>query len=110
MSTANIFWQIIDIFWQSHWIQILFILAIWIVFEIITRHGVVHYNSQNGFSPTFNRVVGSGTYLLLQAIVYAVLSFIFGDNIYIHVWPYAVHLIVFALTKLFLNLVGFWVY
>lgn len=97
-------------FWSKGWPYILVVLAVIIIYELLTWNGRTHYNSRNGFSPGFNRLVGSGTYLLLQALVYGVIHLIFGDAAYTHVWPYAVHLVVFASTGLLLNLVGFWSY
>lgn len=109
-SGAGIFWQIVTSTWHDHWLLIILVIVGWVLFEIVTRNGGAHYNSRNGFSPTFNRVVGSGVYLLLQAIVYLIIRFFFGDEVYTHVWPYGVHAVVFGLTKLLLLAVGFWVY
>jgi hypothetical protein len=109
-SSASFFWSIVAGLWSNHWLFISIFLILWVIFEILTRNGSAYYNSKNGFSPTFNRVVVSGVYLLLQAIVYLVLHFIFGDSVYIHYWPYFLHLIVFISTGLLLNLCGFWVY
>ena len=109
-STAGLFWTVIKSLWLSYWPTILPILVFWVIYEVITRNSNMHYNSKNGFSPTFNRVVGSGVYLLLQAIVYMILHFIFGDSVYTHYWPYVLHLLVFISTGLLLNLSGFWVY
>jgi hypothetical protein len=109
-STAGFFWELITTFWSAHWLLISLILVGWLVFEIATRNGGAHYNSRNGFSPSFNKFVGSGTYLLLQAIVYACLRFFFGDTVYTHLWPYGLHLLAFISAGLLLNLTGFWVY
>ena len=109
-SGARIFWTIIKTMWSSYWLYILIFLIGWVPWELITRNGGFHYNSENGFSPTFNRVVGSGVYLLFQGGVYAVINKIFGNEAYSHIWPYSIHLIVFLSTGLFLNLVGFWKY
>jgi hypothetical protein len=109
-STAGLFWQVVTTLWSGYWLPISIILILIVLYELVTRNGTAHYNSSNGFSPDFNRLVGSGTYLLLQTIVYAIIRFFFGDDSYAHVWPYAVHLVVFASTGLLLNLSGFWVY
>ena len=109
-SSAGIFWQIVTSLWSSHWLLILVVIVGGAVFEILTWNGTAHYNSRNGFSPTFNRVVGSGTYLLLQTIVYGILHLLFGDSVYLQIWPYAIHAMVFSLTWILLRLSGFWVY
>jgi hypothetical protein len=109
-STAGVLWQIISVLWTAYWPIILVFIFGWIFVEIITKNGDFHYNSKNGFSPSFNRFVGSGTYLLFQSITYAIIKSIFGDDIYIHIWPWIIHIAVFASTGIFLNLIGFWVY
>jgi len=109
-STASMFWSIVTSLWSNYWQIILPIIGLWIVYEVITRNGSIHYNSKNGFSPTLNRVIGSGTYLLLQTIFYLILHFVFGDNIYTYSWTYILHVIIFVLTGFLLNLSGFWVY
>lgn len=109
-SSAGLFWEVITTLWSSHWLSISIFLIVFILYEIVTRNGNVHYNSKNGFSPTFNRVIGSGTYLLFQGILYACLHFIFGDSIYQHPWPYFLHLLVFGFTGFSLRRIGFWVY
>ena len=109
-SLAGGFWQAATTLWSGYWPLVLLLLAIILIYELRTRNGRAHFNSRNGFSPDFNRLVGSGTYLLLQAVVYAFLHFLFGASVYTHVWPYGLHLVVFGLTKLLLNSTGFWVY
>ena len=109
-SNAHLFWSAIGDLWNSHWLAILIFLILWVIYEILTRHGSVHYNSRNGYSPTLNRVVGSGTYILFQAILYGIFHIIFGNQVYQSPWPWIVHAIVFPLTKLFLLWIGFWVY
>jgi hypothetical protein len=109
-SYAALFWQVVTALWSSYWPIILLVLFLIVAYELLTRNGTAHYNSRNGFSPGFNRLVGSGTYLLLQAAVYGFVHFVFGDAAYLHVWPYLLHLVVFASTGLLLNLTGFWVY
>jgi hypothetical protein len=85
-------------------------LVLWVIFEIFTRDGRWHYNSKNGFSPSFNRFIGSGAYLLFQAgTIYLLVTF-FGSGIYCTPLPYIIHLIIFGLTKLFLLAIKFWVY
>ena len=109
-TMAGILWKIVTTLWPWYWLLIGVSLVVWIAFEITTRYGTAHYNSENGFSPTFNRFVGSGTYLGLQTGAYFLLKLIFGDGIYCLSWPYALHLVVFASTGLLLNLIGFWPY
>src|SRR3989344_5681913 len=109
-SGAVFFWTIVKTLWSSYWPYILMFLAGWVIWELVTRNGGFHYNSENGFSPTFNRVVGSGMYLLLQGGVYAIISKFSGNEAYYHIWPYSFHILVFLSTGLFLNLVGFWKY
>ena len=109
-SIAGILWTIVTTLWPWYWLVITVSLTVWIAYEIATRHGTAHYNSENGFSPAFNKFVGSGTYLGLQTLVYLLLKLIFGDVIYCMEWPLALHLVVFGLTGLFLHLIGFWPY
>ncbi len=109
-SPAGKFWSVVAIFWGSYWPYIITGLTIWVVFEILTRHSGVHYNSRNGFSPTFNRVVGSGVYLLIQTGTYFILVKIFGQMVYCTPWPYSLHVVTFGLTWLLLFLTHFWVY
>lgn len=104
------FWFLVKGLWLPYWPLILLLLAVIIVYEIITRFGSSHYNSANGFSPGFNRLVGSGAYILFQAITYFVLHLFIGDWIYCYLWSYAIHLVAFGLTGWFLRAVGFWVY
>lgn len=109
-SAAGAFWTIISTIWSSYWPFILPGMALWVVWELITRNGGFHYNSQNGFSPSFNRVVGAGVFTLFQGTVYVVIDKLTGSEAYYHIWPYPIHIATFFLTGLFLNLVGFWVY
>ena len=109
-SGAAFFWTTVKTLWSSYWPFILVFLTGWVIWELVTRNGGFHYNSENGFSPTFNRVVGSGVYLLSQGGVYLVISKISGNDAYSHIWPYPIHIAVFIFTGLFLNLVGFWKY
>lgn len=103
-------WKIITSLWPWHWLWISLALILWIIFEIKTRNGTAHYNSENGFSPTFNRFVGSGTYLGLQTLLFLIFKLIFGEGAYCMTWPHAVHAIVFMSTGLLLHLSGFWPY
>src|SRR3989338_3833369 len=109
-SGAAFFWTVIKTLWSSYWPFILIFLTCWVIWELITRNGGFHYNSENGFSPTFNRVAGSGLYLLLQGGAYVIVSKFFINKDYHHIWSYLIHILVFLSTGLFLNLVGFWKY
>lgn len=103
-------WFFITNLWSQYWIGITTGLLLWVIFEIFTRNGRCHYNSQNGFSPLFNRFVGSGTYLLFQTgTIYLLVTF-FSSGIYCTPWPYVIHLIIFMLTGFFLRVIKFWVY
>lgn len=107
-SISYYIWTIITTLWPWYWLLIVIVLGLWVTFEIYTRHGIAHYNSDNGFSPTFNRFVGSGTYLGLQTVLYFLFSFIFSDAIYCYIWPFAIHIVIFLSTGLLLHLSGFW--
>lgn len=103
-------WQVITLLWPWWWLLIILILGVWIVFEIVTRFGTAHYNSENGFSPMFNRFVGSGSYLLVHAVLLLGLSKIFGSGVYCGPTPYALHVVAFGAVGLTLHLSGFWPY
>jgi len=109
-SGYSIFWSILTFlgFWKS--LGVLFLLILWVIFELITKNGGVHYNSDNGFSPAFNIFVGASTYFWLQTFLYSILEKLFGQMIYCVSWPYILHVLVFTLTGLFLCLIGFWNY
>ena len=110
-SSAGFFWQMVTIFWSSYWPYILLVLVLFVVYELLAWNGGWHYNSRNGFSPGFNRLVGSGVFALYSAIFFAFIHFVFGDNVYFEqVWPYLVHASAFPLTWLTLRKIGFWVY
>jgi hypothetical protein len=110
-SDAGFFWQMVVSLWSSFWPYILLILFLVVSYELLTWNGNAHYNSRNGFSPDFNRLVGSGVFLLFSTIIFTCIHFLFGDNVYLEqVWPYVVHALAFPLTWLLLAGVGFWVY
>jgi len=94
------------------WWSSLIVLALimWVVFEVVTRNGNAHYNSDNGFSPLFNFFVGSSLNFTLQELLGLALANWFGDAIYCVEWPYVLHFAVFVATGLFLRVSGFWVY
>jgi hypothetical protein len=94
------------------WWSLAIILGLigWVVFEVATRNGNAHYNSDNGFSPLFNIFVGSSLNFAIQEGMGLGLAKIFGDTIYCVEWPYILHFAVFVITGLFLRFTGFWVY
>lgn len=110
-SAAGTFWQLVTMLWSNYWAWILLVLVVIVIYELLTWNGGWHYNSRNGFSPGFNRLVGSGVFALYSAIFFAFIHFVFGDNIYLEqIWPYIVHGLAFPLTWLTLRKIGFWVY
>jgi hypothetical protein len=109
-SLASWMWKFIADLWPWCWSAIIICLCIWVVVELVTRDGSAHYNSQNGFSPTFNRFIGSGVFLFFQWLSYFLLHLIMGDGVYCLWWPYALHLFVFGFTGIFLFTIGFWSY
>lgn len=100
-------WQIIANFWSQIWPYLLGFLTIVVLVELLTRHKN-EYNSANGFTPQFNRFVGSGTYMSLQIGLYFLVHLVFGNTAYCFPWPYAAHLLVFTLTFTILHKIGFW--
>ncbi len=106
-STAAWIWFAIKSLWPWYWLLIVVLLIAWIIFEIATRHGGAHYNSQNGFSPLFNSFVGSGTYALLQYLTYLALKKPFGPGVYCHPWSYLIHLTIFYQLVVCCGCLGF---
>ena len=88
------------------WFVVL-VLLFWVIKELVMRNKN-KYNSANGFTPDFNKMVGSLNYVILQVLTYFLLSFVFGNAIYCMPWPYVAHAIVFSLNWTILNAVGFW--
>lgn len=109
-SLSDALWTIIKYLWPWYGLLIVLGLATWIVWEIRTRFTTVNFRSQNGFTPSFNRFVGSGTYLGLQTLTFLILSTIFGNLVYCLKWPLVLHAFVFLSSGLLLNYIGFWVY
>ncbi len=103
-------WAIITFLWSWYGLLLFIGIVVWCVVEIYTRYGNFHYNSDNGFSPTFNRFVGSGTYLGFQTVLLFFFQVFFGPAVYCMPLPYAIHTVVFLSTGLFLHLIGFWPY
>lgn len=94
------------------WWSLLIVIGLigWVAFEIATRNGNAHYNSDNGFSPLFNIFVGSALNFAIQEGLGLALTKMFGDAIYCVEWPYILHFAVFVATGLLLRFSGFWVY
>lgn len=109
-SLSGKLWYVITTLWPWHWLWISAALLAWVIFEILTRNGSAHYNSDNGFSPIFNSFVGSGTYLGLQSATLLLIEKINGAKVYCMVWPYELHFAIFVSAGLLLYLSGFWTY
>ena len=106
-SSAGVFWKSALGLWADFWPYILVIVAFIVVSELLTRHKNP-YNSANGFTPDFNRLAGSLSYMLLQLLVYISIYFIFGNIAYCFPWPYVAHIAVFSLNFAILHVIGFW--
>lgn len=106
-SLVGQFWKGILTIWTDFWPYILGILALIVVSELLTRHKNP-YNSANGFTPDFNRLVGSLSYMLLQLILYFSIYLIVGNVAYCFPWPYVAHTIIFSLNFAILHWIGFW--
>ena len=107
-SISAFIWQAVLFLWPWNWIWISLIIIGWIFWEIATRNGNSHYNSKNGFSPSFNIFVGSGLYWGIQAILLLIFEKVFGRLAYCIPLPYAVHASILVLSALFLHWIGFW--
>lgn len=106
-SAAGMLWQSIFGLRADFWPLILLVLILVIGSELLTRHRNP-YNSANGFTPDFNRLVGSGSYMLLQVLLYVIVKFLLGDIAYCFPWPYIAHAAVFSLNFAILHGIGFW--
>ncbi len=95
--------------WPWHFVSLVGIITLWVIIEIATRYGTLWFHSENGFTPTFNRFVGAGTYIGLQALILGIFALI-SSSVYCTPWPYVLHLLVFIGTSKLLNKIGFWVY
>lgn len=109
-SISSIIWQMITFLWPWNWIWISLAIVAWILWEVKTRYGNAHYNSANGFSPAFNRFIGSGMYTLTQIPLFLVLSNAYGGKAYCFRLPYALHIGLFSFVGLILYFSGFWPY
>lgn len=104
-SAEGILWQLL-LQLQDYWIWALGVAFI-VTVELLTRHKN-EYNSANGFTPEFNRLVGSFSYMLLQLLLYFSIYLIIGNVAYCFPWPYAIHTLVFSLNFAILHGIGFW--
>lgn len=109
-SASGQFWFLVQAFWHDYWLFISLGIVALVAYEIFTRHGSSHHNSRNGFSPSFNRLAGSGTYILLQGLLYLIFRWIFGDIVYCYLWPLPIHIAIFTSTGWLLRKIRFWVY
>lgn len=100
--------ELVIFLWPWYWLLIVLGLGGWIAFEITTRNGTIHHNSENGFSPVFNSFVGSCTYTGLQTFFFFILTSLFGSGVYCFVWPFAIHILIFLSTGKLLHVIGFW--
>lgn len=101
------FWKGVLTVWVDFWPYIIGLLALIVISELLTRHKNP-YNSANGFTPDFNRLVGSLSYMLLQLLLYFSIYLIVGNIAYCFPWPYVAHILVFSLNFAILHGIGFW--
>ncbi len=105
-SSEGVLWQAL-LQLQDYWVWIGLGIAFIVTVELLNRHKN-DYNSANGFTPEFNRLVGSLSYMLLQLLLYFSIYLIVGNVAYCFPWPYAAHVLVFSLNFAFLHGIGFW--
>ncbi len=105
-SIASWFWTAVVALWPWYWAGIVALLVSWTLYEIFSGNG----RSENGFSPAYNRVVGSGVYLLIQSATYPLLLKTFGDLAYCRPLSLVIHYLAFFLTGGFLHVIRFWPY
>jgi len=101
------FWKGMFSIWVEFWPFIITFISIIIISELLTRHNN-QYNSANGFTPDFNRLVGSFSYILLQLLLYFVIYLLMGNIAYCLPWPYIAHIFVFSINFTLLHKIGFW--
>ncbi len=102
-------WEIINSL-SAYYLFIILALFLWIIFELFTKNGTTHYNSVNGFSPTFNKFIGSGVYFLYFNLFLVIPVLIFGEIVYCITLPFITHLLIFFLVKITLLKLNFWKY
>jgi len=104
------FWQFVGSIFMEHWLWILIISAVWIIFELATRDKKSKDRSENGFTRAFNVFVGSFSYFVVQFLVHSIFYTFLGNATYCHPISSVVHLIAFPTTGLALHYSGFWPY
>jgi len=103
-------WFWISYGFSHYWYVIIPVIILWFVFEIFTRN-THSYNSDNGFTPLFNRFVGGGVFYVFSALLHFVLSFFISDGVDCSlIWINSFYLIPFISAGLFLHGIGFWPY
>ncbi len=66
------------------------------------------YISANGFSPKFNREVGSLLYRLIFLIIFLICFKIWGLNVTDDIFIFIMSLVTYKLVGFFLHKIGFW--
>ena len=103
-------WFWISYGFSNYWYVIIPALVLWVIFEIVTRN-THSFNSDNGFTPTFNSFVGGGVFLGFESLIHFVLNLLVGNSAECGlIWINSFYLIPFVSTSLFLNAIGFWSY
>lgn len=104
-SVAGGFWFVVQFSWSRYWALIIPIFIGWTIFEKIFGG-----SSENGFSPVYNIVIGSGVYAFFQFFTYSAFAHFLGDIAYCQIWPLAVHYFIFLITGFLLHISRFWPY
>jgi len=103
-------WLWISYSFLHYWYIIIPAIVIWVVIEIFTRN-THSYNSDNGFTPTFNRFVGGGVFYIFSAMFHFILSLFIGKGIECGlIWINSFYLIPYISAGFFLHGIGFWPY
>lgn len=103
-------WAFISLAFSLYWYFIIPALITWIFFEIVTM-GTHSYNSENGFTPLLNSVVGGGVFYAFSALINLIFGLIFGNGgNCVPLWLNSFYLIPFVSTGLLLHWTGFWPY
>lgn len=103
-------WFWVDFLFTRYWYIIVPVIVIWVIIEIISKGGH-SFNSDNGFTPTFNSFVGGGVFILTEKLIHFILEFFSGPTVHCGtLFMSSFYLLPFLTTGLFLNMIGFWVY
>ena len=108
-SVNGFIWEMISQV-SSHSLIIVVTLVSWIIFELLTRNGRFHHNSANGFSPVFNRFVGSGLYFFYYSLILILPQYLLGEIVHCITLPFLTHLLIFVAVKKTLMAINFWKY